>query len=76
MTIADHRSDVQFRNGRLCKCTDGGYPLVYFDGEGNTLCHRCGTRSLRDFIPKFRTVEFDVLYEGEVYCDACSKRIG
>jgi hypothetical protein len=54
----------------------GGYPLIYLDGEDNTLCPECATKSLGHTVEHFRPVACDVYYEGPtIYCDDCNAEI-
>jgi hypothetical protein len=53
----------------------GGYPIIYIDKDGSTLCAKCATKSLDDpdEVPQFKPVACDVYYEGPiVQCEQCN----
>lgn len=49
---------------------DGGYPVIYIDGDGCTLCADCANKDDEYSSP---TVAADVYYEGPtIQCDGCN----
>ena len=54
----------------------GGYPMVYLDGQNNTLCPKCANISDHDPWPEYRPVAHFIHYEGSsCYCDQCGKEM-
>ena len=54
----------------------GGYPLLYLDYENSALCSSCATESMKDIVPQFRPVAYDIYYEGPtLFCDQCNEEI-
>jgi hypothetical protein len=56
----------------------GGYPLMYFDIEGEVMCAECATESLLDKeeLPNFKPVDYNIYWEGPpIYCSECNAEI-
>jgi len=55
----------------------GGYPIVYIDDDGDTLCHKCAFEKLNDYDnPNIRPRDFFIHYEGaSVFCALCNEEI-
>ena len=66
-------AEIRDENGKLpAFAWPGGYPLLYLDGENNTLCPDCANKEGYSS----PVVAVDVYYEGPtLHCDDCSAAI-